>query len=56
MSTPMTFDDYVGSIGNTQLVVDMLVGAQQRMLLYPDQGFMVRQTVPGVVARAYARL
>lgn len=55
-STPMTFGDYVASIGNGQLVVDMLVGALQRLLLYPDQGFTVRQTVPDSVTEAYTRL
>ncbi|MDV9195524.1 YdcF family protein [Streptomyces sp. Wh19] len=55
-STPMTFDDYVASIGSVQLVVDMLVGALQRLLLYPDQGFTIRQTVPDSVTEAYARL
>lgn len=55
-STPMTFGDYVASIGNGQLVVDMLVGALQRLLLYPDQGFTVRQAVPDSVTEAYTRL
>ncbi|MGA6872329.1 YdcF family protein [Streptomyces pratensis] len=55
-STPMTFGDYIESIGNARLVVDMLVGALQRLLLYPDQGFMIRQAVPGSVADGYARL
>ncbi|MFI9012778.1 YdcF family protein [Streptomyces griseus] len=55
-STPMAFDDYVESIGSVQLVVDMLVGALQRLLLYPEQGFTTRQVVPVPVAEAYARL
>ncbi|MCL6286741.1 MULTISPECIES: YdcF family protein [Streptomyces] len=55
-STPMTFDRYVSSIGAARLVVDMLVGALQRLLLYPDQGFMVRQVVPESVFEAYVRL
>ncbi|MET4667616.1 uncharacterized SAM-binding protein YcdF (DUF218 family) [Streptomyces sp. PvR018] len=55
-STPMTFDDYIVSIGNAQLVVDMLVGALQRLLLYLAQGFTVRQDVPESVADAYGRL
>ncbi|MFL0023153.1 YdcF family protein [Streptomyces sp. NBUL23] len=55
-STPMTFDNYIESIGNARLVVDMLVGALQRLLLYPDQGYMIRQAVPDSVADAYARL
>lgn len=55
-STPMTFDDYVDSIGDARLVLDMLVGALQRLLIYPEQGFMVSQSVPDDVAAAYERL
>ncbi|MFH9333077.1 YdcF family protein [Streptomyces althioticus] len=55
-STPMTFAEYVDSIGDARLVIDMLVGALQRLMIYPDQGFMIRQSVPGDVAEAYERL
>ncbi|WP_406428039.1 YdcF family protein [Streptomyces sp. NBC_01589] len=55
-STPMTFDDYVDSIGDAHLVLDMLVGALQRLLIYPEQGFMISQSVPEDVAAAYERL
>ncbi len=55
-STPMTFDDYVDSIGDAHLVLDMLVGALQRLLIYPEQGFMVSQSVPDDVTAAYERL
>ncbi|MFB7169683.1 YdcF family protein [Streptomyces sp. NPDC056254] len=55
-STPMTFTEYVDSIGDPKLVVDMLVGALQRLQLYPDQGFMVHLPVPAQVLAAYQRL
>ncbi|MBI0299009.1 YdcF family protein [Streptomyces sp. PRKS01-29] len=55
-STPMTFDEYLDSIGDPRLVIDMLVGALQRLLIYPDQGFMIRLTVPDDVMEAYDRL
>ncbi len=55
-STPMTFAEYVDSIGDARLVIDMLVGALQRLMIYPDQGFMIRQPVPGDVTEAYERL
>lgn len=55
-STPMAFDDYVEAIGKVQLVVDMLVGALQRLLIYPDQGFTISQTIPADVSEAYVRL
>ncbi|MFJ8697457.1 YdcF family protein, partial [Streptomyces roseolilacinus] len=55
-SSPMTLMEYVDSLGNAQLVLDMLVGAQQRLLVYPEQGFAIRQAVPGRVVAAYERL
>ncbi|MCX5559059.1 YdcF family protein [Streptomyces sp. NBC_00038] len=55
-STPMTLDEYVDSIGDARLVVDMLVGALQRLMIYPKQGFMISQPVPADVAEAYERL
>ncbi|WSA78077.1 YdcF family protein [Streptomyces sp. NBC_01799] len=55
-STPMTLDEYVDSIQDARLVIDMLVGALQRLLIYPDQGFMIRQPVPDDVMEAYERL
>ena len=55
-STPMTLDEYVDSIGDARLVIDMLVGALQRLLIYPEQGFMISQPVPTNVLEAYERL
>ncbi|WP_406269857.1 YdcF family protein [Streptomyces sp. NBC_00191] len=55
-STPMTFEEYVDSIRDAHLVIDMLVGALQRLLIYPLQGFMISQTVPRDVIEAYDRL
>jgi uncharacterized SAM-binding protein YcdF (DUF218 family) len=55
-STSMGFEEYVESIQDSHLVVDMLVGALQRLLIYPEQGFMIRQSVPKGVIAAYDRL
>ncbi|MEU4129289.1 YdcF family protein [Streptomyces wuyuanensis] len=55
-SSPMTLTDYVDSIGDARLVVDMLVGALQRLLIYPAQGFMISQEVPQEVRDGYERL
>ncbi|MFJ9055957.1 ElyC/SanA/YdcF family protein [Streptomyces sp. NPDC102409] len=55
-STPMTLVDYIDSIGDARLVIDMLTGAQQRLMIYPQQGFMLEQHVPDDVAAAYERL
>ncbi|MFE9395055.1 YdcF family protein [Streptomyces flavidovirens] len=55
-STPMTLAEYVDSIQDARLVIDMLVGAQQRLMVYPRQGFMIEQAIPEDVAAAYERL
>ncbi|MEJ1200864.1 MULTISPECIES: YdcF family protein [unclassified Streptomyces] len=55
-STPMTLPDYVDSIGDARLVIDMLVGAQQRLMIYPRQGFMIEQEIPDPIVAAYERL
>ncbi|WP_030869094.1 YdcF family protein [Streptomyces sp. NRRL F-2747] len=55
-STPMTLPRYVDSVGDSRLVIDMLVGALQRLTLYPKQGFMVALPVPDDVLAAYERL
>ncbi|MFB7374944.1 YdcF family protein [Streptomyces sp. NPDC056222] len=55
-SAPMTLAHYIDSIGDARLVVDMLVGALQRLLIYPAQGFMISQEVPQDVQDAYERL
>lgn len=55
-SEPLSFDDYLRSIGDDKLVIDMLVGDLQRILLYPRQGFAVDQAVPDQVHHAYQRL
>ncbi|WP_406406347.1 YdcF family protein [Streptomyces sp. NBC_01643] len=55
-SASVTLSEYVDSMKDPRLVLDMLVGAQQRLLIYPEQGFMIRQEVPDAVAAAYERL
>ncbi|MEU8698111.1 YdcF family protein [Streptomyces sp. NPDC048680] len=55
-SDPITFEEYLASIQDDRLVIDMLVGTLQRLLIYPAQGFMAADPVPGEVAAAYERL
>ncbi|MEV7371930.1 YdcF family protein [Streptomyces sp. NPDC090301] len=55
-STDMRLEEYVDSIGDPRLVLDMLVGAQQRLLVYPERGFTIAQDVPNDVVAAYERL
>lgn len=39
-----------------RLVIDMLVGTLQRLMIYPAQGFMAADPVPGEVVAADERL
>ncbi|GGZ95622.1 YdcF family protein [Streptomyces echinoruber] len=55
-SEPLEFDDYLKSIGDEALVVDMLVGDLQRVIEYPKLGFAIEQTVPEDVHAAYRSL
>ncbi|MER7395476.1 YdcF family protein [Streptomyces sp. NPDC000151] len=55
-SSPMTYEEYVDSIGDEHLVIDMLVGALQRLMIYPKQGFMIEQVVPADVVESFRRL
>ncbi|MFF1696868.1 YdcF family protein [Streptomyces sp. NPDC058257] len=55
-SAAMTLAEYVDSIQDARLVIDMLVGAQQRLMLYPEQGFMISQEVPPSIIGAFERL
>ena len=55
-SESLSFDDYVTSIGDIRLVIDMLVGDLQRIIVYPKLGFAVEQNVPDNVHKAYDRL
>ncbi len=55
-SVSLTFEEYVDSIGDPGLVIDMMVGALQRLLVYPKMGFLVAQDVPAGVIAAYDRL
>jgi uncharacterized SAM-binding protein YcdF (DUF218 family) len=55
-SESLELDDYIKSIDDEKLVVDMLVGDLQRVIEYPKLGFAVEQDVPGDVYDAYERL
>ncbi|WP_081639805.1 YdcF family protein [Actinomadura flavalba] len=55
-SEPLTFDDYLKSIGDDRLVIDMVVGDLQRVIEYPARGYAVAQHVPADVEAAYHRL
>lgn len=55
-SEPLSFEDYVSSIGDVLLVIDMLVGDLQRIIEYPRLGFSIEQDVPDDVYKAYDRL
>jgi hypothetical protein len=55
-SEDISFDEYLKSIGDDRLVIDVLVGDLQRIIGYPARGFAIAQNVPADVADAYQRL
>ena len=55
-SQSLEFDDYLKTIGDDRLVVDMLVGDLQRVIEYPRHGFAIAQQVPQDVLDAYHAL
>ncbi|MFF0065639.1 YdcF family protein [Streptomyces sp. NPDC005279] len=55
-SEALEFDDYLKSIGDEKLVLDMLVGDLQRVIEYPKLGFAIAQDVPEDVHAAYESL
>ncbi|WBB82147.1 YdcF family protein [Micromonospora sp. WMMD882] len=55
-SNPLGIDEYVRGIGGPRRVVDMLVGDTQRIEVYAERGFAIRQEVPGEVRAAFDRL
>jgi uncharacterized SAM-binding protein YcdF (DUF218 family) len=55
-SEDISFDEYLKSIGDDKLVIDMLVGDLQRVIEHPARGFAIAQDVPGDVTAAYQRL
>jgi uncharacterized SAM-binding protein YcdF (DUF218 family)/DNA-binding transcriptional regulator YiaG len=55
-SEPLSFNDYIASIGDAKLVIDMLVGDLQRVIEYPKLGFAIEQDIPDDVLKAYDRL
>jgi uncharacterized SAM-binding protein YcdF (DUF218 family) len=55
-SEHLSLDDYLKTIGDDKLVIDMLVGDLQRIIEYPALGFAVAQDVPSHVMAAYQRL
>ncbi|MFB7775757.1 YdcF family protein [Streptomyces bauhiniae] len=55
-SEPLEFDEYLKSIGDEKLVLDMLVGDLQRVIEYPKLGFAIEQEVPEDVRDAHESL
>lgn len=55
-SEDISFDEYLKSIGDDKLVIDMLVGDLQRVIEYPARGFAIAQDVPTDVMGAYQQL
>jgi uncharacterized SAM-binding protein YcdF (DUF218 family) len=55
-STRMSLEEYADSIGDARMVIDMIVGALQRVLVFPRLGLAIEQEVPDTVVVAFERL
>lgn len=59
-SPPVSFRDYLASYVNRKLTVDdvvaIMVGDLQRIEIYPEKGFQIRQEIPPEVRAAYEEL
>ncbi|GAA4995766.1 hypothetical protein GCM10023335_05150 [Streptomyces siamensis] len=55
-STSMGLEEYTDSIGDARKVIDMIVGALQRVLVFPAWGLAIEQDVPDAAVAAYERL
>jgi len=55
-SQDLGFEEYLTSIGDEKLVIDMMTGDLQRIIEYPARGFAIAQDVPADVMAAYHRL
>jgi hypothetical protein len=55
-SGALSLDNYVRSIGDAKLVINMIVGDTQHVIDYPQAGFAAEQAVPKHVRAAYRNL
>ena len=55
-SQPLLLPDYVATIGDVKLVIDMIVGDTERVIEYPNRNHAAKQEVPASVVHALARL
>lgn len=52
----MGAEEYADSIGDARMVIDMIVGALQRVLVFPGWDLAIEQDVPDTAVAAYERL
>ncbi|MFZ3557069.1 YdcF family protein [Streptomyces sp. BH055] len=55
-SSPMGLEEYADCIGDAPMVIDMIVGALQRVLVFSRWDLAVPQDVPSNIEEAYERL
>ncbi|MFE2888525.1 YdcF family protein [Streptomyces sp. NPDC059272] len=55
-STRMSLEEYADTIRDARMVIDMIVGALQRMIVFPGWHLAIEQDVPDAVMTAYERL
>ncbi|MCE0765379.1 YdcF family protein [Pseudonocardia kujensis] len=55
-SQMIPLEEYVANIGNSERVIDMLVGDTQRLWIYAETGWAIPQPIPNFVRLAYERM
>jgi len=55
-SQPLLLRDYVATIGDVKLVIDMIVGDTERVIEYPNRDHAADQEVPPSVVQVFTRL
>ena len=56
-SQNLTYEEYMDSIEvDKETMINIMVGDLQRILIYPEKGYMVKQEVPEDVLEAYNKL
>jgi hypothetical protein len=56
-SQDLTYDEYMDSIDvDKDTMINIMVGDLQRILIYPEKGYMIHQDVPKDVLDAYEKL
>jgi uncharacterized SAM-binding protein YcdF (DUF218 family) len=55
-SPPISYDEYFNQANPKDLVINIMVGDLERISVYPDLGYQIKQAIPRQVFEAYQNL